>query len=224
MSTEFSAKRGREEIWPASLIWSLDRWLRTRQGVYEYTADAECLFRIQRARAERAFSLSDGTQVRAGEPILTLHFWNEHIPAMGRRPTLVWARRTLNALDHSLQGLADYLRARAEYNDVAAFFGDMCLGTAAQCEQLARIVARYGFERAYRCEARNQAFLHPLGQSILVLLLALVTNRATLRTAILRRHRECLVLSRAMLECRYGALRRQPRTHPAGSLSVMRPV
>lgn len=190
--------------WPEQAIWALDQWLRERQGIYEYTDHAQCLFRIQRERAPHWFDCSDGTRVRAGDPIIGLHLWNEHIPVMGRSgPTLVWARRTLRALDTSLCELAHFLYRRAEYADVRALYGNMCLGTAAQCEQLGRILRPYGFEVLSGRKGRPSGSLHGLGQNILTALLVLATNPATLRTALLRRYRERLILSRAILESHY---------------------
>jgi hypothetical protein len=195
----------RMRTWPEQAIWALDHWLRERQGIYEYTDHAECLFRIQRERAAHSFDFSDGTHVRAGDPIIGLHLWNEHIPVMGRRgPTLAWGRRTLRALDMSLRELARFLQRREEYADVKALSGNMCLGTAAQCEQLARILVPYGFEVLSNRKSGFSGSLHRLGQNILITLLALATNPATLRTALLRRYRERLILSRATLEARYG--------------------
>ena len=204
--------RERVATWPEQAIWALDQWLRERQGIYEYTDQAECLFRIQRERAPHSFDFSDGTRVRAGDPIIGLHLWNEHMPVMGRSgPTLAWARRTLRALDTSLRELAWFLQRRAEYADVRALYGNMCLGTAAQCEQLSRIVRPYGFEVLYDRHSGRTGSLHGLGQNILTAMLVLVTNPATLRTALLRRYRELLILSRATLESHYG-LRLTQRT------------
>jgi hypothetical protein len=204
--SKLSTTWGRAGTWPERAIWALDHRLRERQGIYEYTDRADCLFRIQRERAPHSFLFADGTRVGTGDPIIGLHLWNEHIPTMGRRgPTVVWARRTLRAMDASLRELASFLQRRNEYDNVAAFYGNMCLGTASQCEQLARIVAHYGFEVIANREAPFSGSLHQLGQSILIALLALATNPASLRTAVLRRFRERLILSRATLESRYGA-------------------
>ncbi len=208
--------------WPQQAIWALDHWLRERQGIYEFTDRADCLFRIQRERAEQSFTFFDGTCVRAGDPIIGLHLWNEHIPAMGRKgPTLAWARRTLRALDTSLYDLAHFLHRREEYAGVRALYGNMCLGTAAQCEQLGRIVQAYGFEVLCNRESGFGGSLHLFGQGILTALLALATNPATLRTAVLRRYREHLILSRAALEARYAAkLARVRRASDAAALNA----
>lgn len=206
MSIKLSMTSHQVVTWPKQAIWALDHWLRERQGIYEFTDRADCLFRIQRERAAHSFSFRDGSRVRAGDPIIGLHLWNEHIPVMGRKgPTLAWARRTLRAVDTSLYELARFLYRHEDYADVRALYGNMCLGTAAQCEQLKRIVRPYGFEVLSNHKSGFCGLLHRFGQDILTSLLALATNPATLRTALLRHYRERLILSRATLEARYGA-------------------
>lgn len=208
--------------WPQQAIWALDHWLRERQGIYEFTDRAECLFRIQRERAAHSFVFCDGTRVLAGDPIIGLHLWNEHIPVMGRKgATLAWARRTLRALDTSLYELARFLHRREEYVDVRALQGNMCLGTAAQCEQLQRIVRAYGFEVLSSRNSGLRGSVHRFGQDILTALLALATNPVTLRTALLRHYRERLILSRATLETRYSAaLTRERRAYKGSALNA----
>jgi len=219
--TKLSMARDRVVTWPEQAIWALDHWLRERQGIYEYTDHAECLFRIERARATHSFTLSDGTGVRPGDPLIELHLWNEHIPVMGRRgPTLAWGRRTLRALDTSLHELARFLHRREEYADIAAFYGNMCLGTAAQCEQLARIMAQYGFEVLSNRKGALPGALHRLGENLLIVMLALATNPATLRTALLRRYRERLILSRATLEGLYGPAASPAVAFPSPAIEI----
>jgi YkoP domain len=191
--------------WLESAIFGLDRWLRRRQGVYEYSSDPACLFRIQRARADRALSLSDGTCIDAGDPILNLHLWNEHMPAMTPEgATMAWARQVSRALGTSLGELAQYLAQSPELDDIAVLRADMRLGTAEKSAQLARIMAHYGFESA-DCEIESAGLLHRFGENIFIFLLVLATNPATVRAPILWRARKQVYLSRAALERRHGS-------------------
>ncbi len=80
MSAELSEQRGLASAWLERAVFSLDRVLRWRLGIYEYSASRHCMFRINRARAEQSWRLPDGTTIRAGDRILELHLWNEHIP------------------------------------------------------------------------------------------------------------------------------------------------
>jgi hypothetical protein len=69
--------------WVQKFVWSIDRRLREDQGITEYSHHPRCLFRIEETRADRSLRLSDGTELRLGERVLKLQFWNERIPEMG---------------------------------------------------------------------------------------------------------------------------------------------
>jgi hypothetical protein len=189
-------------------VFGLDRWLRRRQGVYEYTADPACLFRINQGEAEQTLTLADGTHLRPGDPILNLHLWNEHMLAMpAQGPTIGWARQTHRAVDCSLRELVRWLVQQPDLDEIAALRADMRIGTADQTQQLVRITARYGFESAaIRVETGS---LRQLGENILMCLLVLAANPAAIRTDVLWRDHALVYLSRAALERRFGGGRRQ---------------
>jgi hypothetical protein len=189
-------------------VFGLDRWLRRRQGVYEYTADPACLFRINQGEAEQTLTLADGTRLRPGDPILNLHLWNEHmLPMPAQGPTIGWARQTHRAVDCSLRELARWLVQQPDLDEIAALRADMRIGTADQTQQLVRITARYGFESAaIRVETGS---LRQLAENILMCLLVLAANPAAIRTDVLWRDHALVYLSRAALERRFGGARRQ---------------
>jgi hypothetical protein len=185
-------------------VLGLDRWLQHSLGVHEYTTDSRCLFRIQRARARANVALSDGTRIRAGEPLLNLHFWNEHVPAMGDQgATVAWARQVSRAIAISLNGLAEHLSARPDLGDIVALRADMRFGTADRSKQLARISARYGFAAALSGDGSGSGRLHDVGERALIFLLILATNPGSLRFNTFRRDHKVVYLSRATLERRY---------------------
>ena len=69
------------------LAWAVrgvDSVLRSRFGIEEFSDDPDCIFRISRDRALRPRILSDGAAIRRGDPVLQVHLWNEHLPAMSR--------------------------------------------------------------------------------------------------------------------------------------------
>jgi YkoP domain len=190
--------------WLETAVFALDRWLRRRQGVYEYTSDPNCVFRIQRGEAEEHMSLSDGTHLVPGGAVLNLHFWNEHMPPIGRGGvTLAWARQVNYAVDVSLRELALYLERHSELDEVLAICGDARFGLSEQSEQLARISERYGFEVADSKTDASWA-VHRIAENLLIWLLALATNPATAKKSVFRRNRSLVYLSRRTLEQRYA--------------------
>jgi hypothetical protein len=195
---------GASGSWIDQAVFALDRWLRRRQGIFEYTNRTDCLFRIQLCHAEQHLSLSDGTRVRAGEPLLKLHLWNEHIRPMDQRgATFGWARQVSRAVDQSLRELAYYLSRHPRLAAVRVLRGDMCLGGIKQHGQFLRIAGRLGFEPAELRVPRWDT-LHRIGNALLVLLLVLATNPIALRRTPLRHIPIQIFMSRAALMARYG--------------------
>lgn len=183
-------------------VFALDRWLRRRCGSFEYCNDPHCVLRIQPCTAPRDLRLRDGTVVRAGEPALRLHLWNEHLPRMRRGgPSMRWARRLSRDVERSLCELTDYLARRPELAGVHVLFADMNLATRRQTCQFRRIVVRLGFEPSAEQPCRSR--LRQLGEVILVLLLVIAANPMGLRRA-LRSYQRRIYLSRSTLQARYG--------------------
>lgn len=206
MSVELSEKRGLRAIHPEQWVFGLDRWLRRWHGVYEFTAHRDCLFRAERCLAEETLLLSDGVRVRRGDPLLRVHLWNEHMPAMGQRgPTVAWARRASRAVDASLRELARHVMQCEEIEAVVAVCADMRLGTSKQSAQLARIVSRYGFETAKDSRVGRPGLMRLIGENLLMMLLVLATNPIAFRAAVLRRGHTRVIISRAKLLRLYRA-------------------
>jgi YkoP domain len=200
LSVVLSEKRGLRAIHPEQWVFSLDRWLRRWHGVYEFTAHRDCLFRAERWLAEESLLLSDGVRVHCGDPLLRIHLWNEHMPAMGQvGPTIAWARRASRAVDTSLRELARHVVQCSELDAVVAVCADMRLAPAKQTAQLARIVGRYGFEAAKDSRVGRPGPLRLIGENILMMLLVLATNPIAFRAAVLRRDHARVVISRAKL-------------------------
>jgi hypothetical protein len=200
LSVELSDKRGLRAIHPEQWVFSLDRWLRRWHGVYEFTAHRECLFRAERCLAEETLLLSDGVWVHRGDPLLKVHLWNEHVPAMGQKgPTVAWARRASRAVETSLRELARHVAQCADLDAVVAVCADMRLATAKQSAQLTRIVSRFGFEPVKDSRVGRPGFLRLIGENILMGMLVLATNPIAFRAAILRRDHARVILSRTKL-------------------------
>jgi hypothetical protein len=192
--------------WVEQAVFGLDRWLRQRQGVYEYSDDPLCVFRAQIGRADCAVALSDGTVVKPGDPVLNLHLWNEHVPPMGSSSvSMTWAREFTRRVELSMRALARHLHWNRSMDDIVAIRGDMRLGTAEQSGQLARLAGRYGFEPA-GAEGFDfgAGMVQRLAENLFICLLVLATNPVALRAPVLRRHHKLVYLSRAVLETRYA--------------------
>ncbi len=115
-----------------ALVRAFDRFLCRATGVFEFCDDPECLVRLQWARAPHDLSLSDGTQVRAGAPVLMLHLWNEHLPhPTANGPDLRWAARVHRMLVRSLEEVARWLTAHPRGEQVAAIGGITVLALSA---------------------------------------------------------------------------------------------
>jgi hypothetical protein len=194
--------------WLESAVFGLDRWLRRRQGVFEYTGNPSCMFRAQRAQADERVTLSDGTAIAPGDPILSLHLWNEHMPPLSADgATVSWARELCHRVEVSMLELARYLAECPELDDIKGVRGDMRLGTAEQSAQLARLAARYGFEpiaEAVRSSYLSSASLHRFSENIYIFLLVLATNPVAVGAPVLRRDHKLVYFSRSALTRRYG--------------------
>ncbi len=192
--------------WLAEAVAMLDAGLRRRQAVFEYTQNPACVFRLDVSPIDRALVLRDGTRVVAGQRIARLHFWNEQVPAVPRTgATIAWGRRMQRAIATSLRELASFLAARREFNDVTIICAHAPSGTKNQTEQLARIMARYGFEAIVQSGQMSIGErLHRFGENILISLIILAHNPGALRSDTLRRVRLPIYLSRRMLEKEFG--------------------
>jgi hypothetical protein len=186
-------------------VFGLDRWLRRRQGVYEYSTDPDCLFRINRIAADEYVTLSDGTPIRPGNPILNLHLWNEHLPLQRGGATFGWARRISRAVEASLFELAHCLAQSRELDDISALRADIPIGTTERCEQVARIAAYFGFEMAVGTDADRAPAIRRFGQNFYMFLLVLAANPEALRTEVFLRDHVLVYLPRSSLERRYGS-------------------
>ncbi len=194
--------------WLAELVLALDGRLRRRQAVFEYTRNPSCVFRIDITRAPRRFALRDGTRVHPGERIVRLHFWNEQIPPVPQSgPTIGWARQMQHVMTNSLRDLARYLASHPDLADITAIWTDAPSGTPTQSEQLARIMARFGFETiAESAPLTIGQCLRRFGENILISLIVFVQNAGALRIDTLKRVRVPIYLSRRALEKKFGVV------------------
>ena len=205
-SAELSTQPPDSHRWLAEVVFALDARLRRRHAVFEYTRNPACVFRLSIVRAPHSLALRDGTRVRTGQRIARLHFWNEQVPAVPKSgPTIAWARQMRRALAISLHELARYFASRPDLGDIVLISADVPSGTAAQREQLARIMERFGFEAVVEPENLPiRERLQRFGENILISLIVLAHNAGALRSDTLKRVRLPIHLSRRILEREFG--------------------
>ncbi|MGE5139300.1 MAG: YkoP family protein [Rudaea sp.] len=124
---------------------AIDRILKWQHGVFEYSQDPSCILRISRVRSPRRVVLSDGEQIDAGSPLLSLHLWNERISQFAAEDRLSGAR-LLRGMRFSLAELAAVVNSRPESQDVRGLYAETGFIQDASMEQAQRILCRLGFD------------------------------------------------------------------------------
>jgi len=191
-----------------ALVSIIDKTLRARQEIFEYSNCRNCIFRIQLAVAADDIALSDGTHLRAGSRLINLHLWNEHVPPFpSRGPTLAWARRMSHDLELSLEELAAFVASSPALDGVAAIGGQMMFGSTEQTELVAHVAERFGFVRAVDPPSRHSIAerLHLLGENILISMIVISHNPAAFRTDCFSRERVPVYIQRSAFVRRFGA-------------------
>lgn len=199
-----------------ALVSSIDKTLRTRQRIFEYSRSPRCVFRVQLAAAETDIALSDGTCLVAGSHLMNLHLWNEHVPPFpANGPTLGWARQMCDDLEISLEELAAFIASCSAFEDIAAIGGRIMFGSTEQTQLVSRVAARYGFVRAVDTAAKQSLAqrLYLVGENILISMLVISYNPAALRADWLWRDRVPLYIRRAELLKRFGAREGTAQVH-----------
>jgi hypothetical protein len=192
--------------WLAELLYAFDMRLRQRYAVFEYTSHPACIFRLDIGPSPRPIALQDGTCARAGQRIVRLHFWNEHVLSFPHNgATIAWPRQMQRAIAVSLRELARYLASRPDLDDVTVIWGDVPSGTRTQTEKLALIMQHYGFEvipDLGRPPIGQR--LRRLAENILISLIILAQNAGALRLDTLNRVRVPIYFSRRALNEKFG--------------------
>lgn len=191
-----------------ALVSIIDKTLRARLEIFEYSDCPDCIFRVQLVTIANDIALSDGTRLPADSRLINLHLWNEHVPPFpARGPTLGWARRISRDLEISLGELAAFLASSRAVKDVTAIGATMMFGSTEQTELIAHLAERYGFVRALDPTASHSIAqrLHLVGESILISMIVLSHNPAAFRLDRFARDHVPVYLHRAELMRRFGA-------------------
>ena len=203
---------GRDHPWLGAIVEAIDKRLRNRDGVGEFSTSPGCILRIRVVESRDGLAFSDGARVHPGDRIVDLHLWNEQLPSMPKHgATLAWARRINRAFDMSLRELARHLAGRRDLDDVVAIRANMSFGLPERGNQIARFAARYGFEPVASARSRSlDETLHRFGENILISLMIIARHAVVFRAGTLRRGRVPVYMSRRTLQSRFGARRELP--------------
>lgn len=190
--------------WFAVAVCAIDRRLRRRQRITEFTDDPRCLVRVSVETATDPIRLPDGTRLPAGTAFGDLHFWNEHVPPVpDSGPGLGWARLLEKRLRLSLSELADAAAERRDMQAIAAFRAELPVGTpGAHC----RLMRMAGFVPVERRGPEHwlQRFV-VFWQNVYLWALMRVFNPGGLRAGWVKRTRAEYWISRESLLGRYRA-------------------
>lgn len=206
-------QRWADELWGA-VVAALDSLLRSHYHIVEFSDQPTCVLRIGRMEAARSVLLSDGTSIRTGETIGTIHFWNERLPAFPRSgPNIHWAAEMHRRVAGSFVELARFVETDPDWQEMRAFLGEAALSSRIGDVQLRRVAHHFGLEAI---EAPPSIFrqLHEFGECFSAWALARAYNPNALpRRRFFQRHQE-LWISRTALLGRYGKLHKPDGARP----------
>jgi hypothetical protein len=187
-------------------VRGVESMLRHHYRVKEFTDDGNCIFRISVMPSHCALVLSDGTAVQEGDPVLHLHFWNEHLPRMGSDgPSAGWANQMKRRVQASLATVSRHLDRERQYDGIQALTGAPPFASRLGPAQMVRTAQRFGFdviEPDPQPELHQR--LHGILDSMVLWGMAYTFNPAALRSKGLLRHRHQLWISRARLQLYHG--------------------
>jgi hypothetical protein len=123
----------------------IDRLLRIRNGVYEFTDDPMCIFRIQLRQSAHDVNLK-GNEIFTGDPLLGIHIWNEHMPKIpADGADLRWALQSQRMLQHSFRLIASEMQSDTKYAGIRALFGTSALFSFRDHTGGTRMMQHFGF-------------------------------------------------------------------------------
>jgi hypothetical protein len=137
------------------LIRDFDHWLSRVEKVYVFCEEADCILRLQVAKAPHRLKFI-AQDVSKGQPVLMLHLWNERIPLIPPAGAdLSWAVKTYRLIVHSLHRAGAYLKHEPGFEGIQAIGGVSAIFSLSDPTGGAGMARRLGFEVV--------SFQNPLG-------------------------------------------------------------
>ena len=130
--------------------------MRRKMNVIEFWDHPDCLIRVKVAQSDHPLVVADNV-IAAGEKIIEIHFWNEHVPKLTYfSADMKWAIRGVRMLMSSFTELARQMRNDERFQGVKAVGGITPLFFTGQDSSAERIWKRLGFTMT--------PIKHPLGR------------------------------------------------------------
>lgn len=183
-------------------VLAVDRSLRRATGIFEFCEERECILRIAVVESDAYLVLPDGTEICPHDPVIDLHFWNEHLPSLGQAgASLAWGGMFRARMRSSLRMLAEHMAADSVVAGVRA-----CRAKPAflRDRRIRRTAYRLGFVEAVP-EASLSEQVHEFLQTFLIYGLTWVFNPDALPEKACWPQRSYLWMSRKELFRRYGS-------------------
>lgn len=122
---------------------ALDKGQRYLRGIYEFSSDPDCVYRLSIESASRDVRLPDGTVFHKGQPVGILHIWGEHVPRIpSTGVNLAWAAKTARMLRRSTNLLAQHAAGEESLQSIPAFGNEAFLPYT---QTTVRFLERIGF-------------------------------------------------------------------------------
>lgn len=126
-------------------IQAIDGMLRRHYGVVCYSDHPDCLLRISPGISDMNIMLSDGKQVRTGDPVLDLHLWNERLANhLLTKQGLARGRALLRHFHISLRLLSDWCGSDSNRGSFIALRAEF--GMVTDIHKVEPILEKLGFD------------------------------------------------------------------------------
>ncbi|MCW6509892.1 YkoP family protein [Lichenifustis flavocetrariae] len=188
------------------IIGGIDQRLSRNQGVKPFSHDERCILRYALLRSPWSFSLSDGSRVERGDPVIDIHCWNERVPPMpSSGPELAWAQDISKRLRYSLRLLAAEMITDPALQPARACRARVnFVGRGCSNESVSRIIGRLGFEDINEGPSSSWALIHDQLENVLTAALVWTYNPKALRRDKMVREKRPVWASRETLLQRYA--------------------
>jgi hypothetical protein len=186
-------------------ILRLDRHLRSGVELIDVGDPDVSFFRVLVIKADRDLTLSDGTRVRRGDPVIDVHFHNERLPQTTEHSGMAWAAQFGRRIVASYRALAIAAQTDERLKPAVAARARLAFASERNRGDTRRFGQKFGLETLDAPPpAPWSRRLHDFGEDLWLVGLTWVFNPGSLKGRSTFRRREDLWISRAQLMARHG--------------------